>query len=163
MPDKAELRSEEIKRILNKPLHILIRYGISIIFILFTILLIISYYIPYTETIEFSSVIVQEKQTNKNLFYVKVLAPYLNILKIQKGQSAIIYLEEYKDKLDEKVNGKITYISQNIIFLSGKSYYPIYIGINKNIFTKNKTGSRIRGKIQFIYSEKTIFNRIIGR
>lgn len=165
--EKIELRSEKVRKIIGQIPPRIIRTGTSILFLVFFLLLAGSYFIPYPETVEVNVILKQGKRTNESLFYAEALIPYSYLLKIQKGQSAVISVDGYERNTYGVINGKVIYMNHDVITLSGKAYFRTCLWLIQGMTTtqnkKIEFHSRMPGKAQIIYSKNTLFNRIIDQ
>ncbi len=165
--EKIELRSEKVRKIIGQIPPRIIRTGTSILFLVFLLLLAGSYYIPYPEMVEVNVILKQGKPGDESSFYAEALIPYAYLLKIQKGQSAVISIDGYEKNTYGIINGKVIYTNHDVITRSGKAYFRVCIRFaNGMTTTQNKKiefHTRMQGEAQIIYSKNTLFNRIIDQ
>lgn len=79
--ENIELRSEQVQKIIGQIPSILTRSGISIIGIIVALLLTVTVFVPYPETLEGEVTI--EENDNENT-YAKGLLPYTFITQIKR-------------------------------------------------------------------------------
>ena len=153
--DSIELRSEKVRSIIGKMPSLVVRSGIAILFAVFILLLIGSYFFPYTETIQAPAQIIQSKDS---AYIAKVEIPIALQSKIEQGLPVMVEIEGYTknkygqlsgciEKTDSvpviKENHKyliVIVILQNDLCLSGGkiiSYYPSMQG-NATILLKKE-------------------------
>ena len=95
-PDNIELRSESVQEILGSPPRWIIRWGINIIFIIVTGLVVGSYFFKYPDIILATITVTNEKLPNECIKVVgKILLPSKGSGKIKKGQNVNVKFDNY--------------------------------------------------------------------
>jgi len=153
--NSIELRSERVRTIIGKMPSSVVRNGITILFVVFILLFIGTYFFPYTETFNLKAQIIKY---NDSTFTAKINIPIEMQAKIEKGVLVAVELEGYTknrygqlygqiDNIDSipLINGDDKFIicfvnyNENLILSKGKiaPYYPSMQG-NATIFLKKR-------------------------
>ncbi|MFH1005099.1 MAG: hypothetical protein V1781_06355 [Bacteroidota bacterium] len=160
--NQIELRSEEVKEIMGKVPHYIIRLGISLIFFIIVALFVISIFIKYPEKI--ISEITIENTLNNN-FIAKVKVPVKNISKIKVNQKVILKLNQYSFIEYGAINNKISNVNYNSVIDNGKQYYIVEIMIGKEIITNSNKHliyiDGLSGTAEIIINEKSLIYKLI--
>ena len=94
--ENIELRSESVQEILNRPPRWIIRWGISIFFIIITVLVLGSYLFKYPDVISADITLTKEKSPNDCTQIIgKILIPSKGSGKVKKGQNVIVTFDNY--------------------------------------------------------------------
>lgn len=165
MPDKKdniELRSEKVRNIIGQIPPFLIRSGISVIFIVVIVLLVMSYFFKYSYTIETEIIFANKNNTITN----EVKIPADEIKRIKSGQSVIITFSNIPNMNKECVKGKLGTVKREITIKSDEAYYTANINIPNQIKTiqgsKLLINNNIKAKAEIITEPISFFNRIIS-
>jgi hypothetical protein len=95
-PENIELRSESVQEILSRPPRWIIRWGISIIFLIVTGLVAGSYFFKYPEVIPATLIVTKEKQPNEcTKITGKTILPAKGSGKVKKGQKINVKFDNY--------------------------------------------------------------------
>lgn len=154
--ENIELRSENIRKIIEQIPPTLIRSGIGIITLIFVLLLAAAAFVPYPETLEGEVTI--EENDNENT-YAKGLLPYTFITQIKKDMSVEIELEGFNAREYGYQHGIISYVSPEVITNNKKNYFAFIIILKENPFIQKG----MKGHVSVILSNKTLLERIISK
>jgi len=128
--DNIELRSEKVRNIIGQIPPILIRFGITLIFIIIIGILTGTYFFKYNYTIK-TTAIVEQKNSSINI-KVKVAANEIN--KVKKGQKVILNFNNIPNLYNQQIAVKVQTIP-NVIEISKNGGYFIINIILLNDFT----------------------------
>lgn len=154
--ENIELRSENIRKIIERIPPTLIRSGIGIITLIFVLLLAAAAFVPYPETLEGEVTI--EENDNENT-YAKGLLPYASITQVKKDMSVEIELEGFNAREYGYQHGIISYVSPEVITNNKKNYFAFIIILKENPFMQKG----MKGYVSVILSNKTLLERIISK
>lgn len=154
--ENIELRSENIRKIIERIPPTLIRSGIGIITLIFVLLLAAAAFVPYPETLEGEVTI--EENDNENT-YAKGLLPYASITQVKKEMSVEIELEGFNAREYGYQHGIISYVSPEVITNNKKNYFVFIIILKENPFMQKG----MKGYVSVILSNKTLLERIISK
>ncbi|RGN31393.1 HlyD family secretion protein [Bacteroides oleiciplenus] len=154
--ENIELRSENIRKIIERIPPTLIRSGIGIITLIFVLLLAAAAFVPYPETLEGEVTI--EENDNENT-YAKGLLPYTFITQVKKDMSVEIELEGFNAREYGYQHGIISYVSPEVITNNKKNYFAFIIILKENPFIQKG----MKGYVSVILSNKTLLERIISK
>lgn len=154
--ENIELRSENIRKIIERIPPTLIRSGIGIITLIFVLLLAAAAFVPYPETLEGEVTI--EENDNENT-YAKGLLPYTFITQVKKDTSVEIELEGFNAREYGYQHGIISYVSPEVITNNKKNYFAFIIILKENPFIQKG----MKGYVSVILSNKTLLERIISK
>ena len=149
---QVQLRNEKIRNIIGEIPPALIRYGITIIFILFCLLFVAFYFLPYTENITCNIII----STNDTGLYAKGKLPYSYINAISINTPVNIELEGFNKDDFGLINGTISHINDSVVVENNKNYFYFDITFLELHGLKNSQ----TGIGNIIISDKTIFENI---
>lgn len=144
--------SREVQDILGKPPSWLIRWGITVLFLIIASLVGGCYFIKYPEVITVPATVVpvQTASDNNDSVAVKIQIPSNLHDKVKKGQSAIIKLHDYSFMQYGVLNGiiyDVDSISEEIQTDNGIVY--LYSGtVNLNNNTTTSTGVSIPVRVR---------------
>ena len=154
--DSIELRSEKVRSIIGKMPSLVVRSGITILSVVFVLLLVGSYFFPYTETVHVSAQIIR---TEDSSYIAKLEIPIAIQSKIEQGLPVMIEIEGYTKNKYGQLSGYIErkdpipvikedhkYLAANVILQNGLhlsggkiiSYYPSMQG-NATILLKEES------------------------
>ena len=160
--DNIELRSEKVRNIIGQIPPFLIRSGISVIFIVIIVLLVMSYFFKYSYTIE-TEIIFAKKN---NVITNEVKIPANEIKRIKAGQSVVITFANISNMNNECIEGKLGTVKREITIKSDKAYYTANINIPNQLKTiqgsKILINNNIKAKAEIITEPISFFNRIIS-
>jgi len=108
--EQIELRSEKVRNIIGQIPPSIIRYGIIVIFLIIIILLTVSYFFKFPETI--NTIAYFKIQNNTPVTYVNI--PANSIDKVKKGDKVIIIFDNILNLNNEKIETKIAVINSKI-------------------------------------------------
>jgi hypothetical protein len=134
--DTIELRSEKVRNIIGKVPPRIVRSGLSVLATVFGLLLISSYFFPYTETIHASAQIIPSDSSH---YYAVVDIPITLQPRISNRLEVMIEIEGYNKNSYGQIKGHIE--SRNPVPLgNGKNkQIEIYIALTNNLTTANGT------------------------
>jgi len=139
--NSIELRSEKVRSIIGKIPPKIIRSGIFVLFTVFILLIIGSYFFPYSETIT-TPVQIRAYQTlsahSLSKKYIAVAyVPVSLQSKVTKGLEAMVEIEGYS----KNTNGQIVCIVQSrmdtTIIKNNKKYILFNLSLNNGLITSN--------------------------
>lgn len=168
MPNEIlNIRSEEVNEILGKPPKAIIRWGISIVFIIVLLILTGSYFIPYPSIMETTAEVsfiedktnsILEKDSDSNLIIELAIEKNVkNIQNIKQKQEVSFQLinNRGEDFFYKGLINKIDITSENIIL-------NIEISENhKNINPETSKGLKI--PIFIVTDNQSLLNRILSK
>ena len=92
--DNIELRSEKARNIIGRIPPRIVRSGIAVLSIVFLILLVSSYFFPYTETISAPVRIIQATKEPQS-YYGVITVPISLQSRTETGQQTVLEIEGY--------------------------------------------------------------------
>jgi hypothetical protein len=146
--DKFELRSEKVRHIIGEIPSSIVRYGIIVITIITFGLLVLAYFIPYTETVDANI-----KMENAHQGTIRIPYEYVNIVKT--GMAVRIELEGYSHR---DVHAKISSISHAPLNTGKARIFSANVRIIDCTCKKGDTG-----KATILISDESLLKRIIGQ
>jgi len=159
--EQIELRSEKIRNIIGQIPPQIIRYGISVLFIVFVLLLTLSYFFKYTYSI--NTTIILKKENGKLIGQIKI--PANEIPKVKIGYTVRISFNNIPKMTDEYIDSRIIEVPKTIEISKSEAYSYSIIQLtdsllsnkgNKICISENLTTNAI------IFTEKiSFFERII--
>ena len=158
--DDIELRSEKIRNLIGQIPPVIVRAGISVIFVITLLLLVGSWYFRYEYNIK---TIATVSQNSENLIIILKI-PANEISKIKSGQKVILNFNNIPNLYNENIVTEIQTVPNTIEVTKDGGFYMVEINITEK--TKTETGKTlsIRTKIQAdaeIVTDKTsLFDRI---
>ena len=93
MPQQNTFYSEEAQEIMGRMPSRLVRWGLACIFFIFLIILAISFFIRYPQTI--SGPVVIDRETKSEVFVGRMIVPSHNLGRLHTGQQVRIRLNAY--------------------------------------------------------------------
>ncbi|MGC9151771.1 MAG: hypothetical protein ACP5F6_08435 [Microbacter sp.] len=134
--DTIELRSEKVRNIIGKVPPRIVRSGLSVLATVFGLLLIGSYFFPYTETIHASAQIIPSDSSH---YYAVADIPIILQARISNGLEVMIEIEGYNKNSYGQIKGHVG--SRNPMPLgNGKNkQIEIDIALDNNLTTANGT------------------------
>jgi hypothetical protein len=148
-PDKIELRSEKVRNLIGQMPPFLIRTGLSVIFLIITVLIIGSMYFKFEYTIKTSAII--EPQNEITLIGLKI--PANEIKKVKSGNKVILNFDHIPNLYNEKIITEIQAIPNEIEISEKGGFYLAGIRLSEKVKTE-------AGK-ELIIRYKTSANAII--
>ncbi len=129
--DNIELRSEKARNIIGKIPPVIVRSGISIVAAVFFVLLVCSYYFPYTETIS-TTVSIEHSP----LGYYGIASFPINLQsKIENGEQAMIEIEGYSKNKFGQVKGVVCRKDSVPKVIRGEKRIVFHIALNGKLIT----------------------------
>jgi len=128
--DSIELRSEKVRSIIGKIPSIVVRSGIGILFVVFILLFIGSYFFPYTETIQVSAQIIPLEDST---YSAKVEVPIALQSKIEQGLSVMIEIEGYSKNKYGQLSGCIDQTEPIHVTRGEHKYLVVNINLNNDL------------------------------
>ncbi|MDR2836679.1 MAG: hypothetical protein LBV69_10920 [Bacteroidales bacterium] len=169
MSNNIELRSKEIQEIVGKVPPIIIRIGISSIFIVLIIIVTCLYFIPYNK---FLSVDVEIYKTN-NEYLCKAYIPINKINDIQIGKIVFLNIKQLDNQDFIPIKSKIDSICYNTEIINnerfqtshGQLFYIAYFSINnENIIYNNiKFLNELSGTANIEINKKNMLKKFLGK
>lgn len=124
--DNIELRSEKTRQIIGMVPSGIVRYGTLIITIIISILLAVSYFVPYPESLK-STVMV--KSTDDEIFICAYI-PYSHINSVREGMRAKIEFEGYPASEYGHCTATIRQIDKKVHHYDGANYFVVSLVID---------------------------------
>lgn len=155
--DNIELRSEKTRQIIGMVPSGIVRYGTLIITIIITVLLAVSYFVPYPENLQANATVVVDADGKLN---VCAYIPYSHINTIHEGMSAEIEFEGYPSADYGYVSATISHLDKEVTNINGQNHFKI----NMNFNTNNKIilFEGINASANILVSDNSILQKIIG-
>jgi hypothetical protein len=113
---------------------LVIRSGIAVLFIVFVLLLIGSYFFPYTETIQVSAQIISSKDSS---YSAKVEIPIALQAKIEQGLPVMIEIEGYTKNKYGQILGYIARKDSITVMKEGHKYLIAFLNLPDNLRLSN--------------------------
>lgn len=150
--DSIELRSEKVRNIIGKVPPRLIRSGTLILFIVFLLLLIGSYFFPYSETIVVP-VQIEESQTQithiTSKSYIAVAFVPIDIQsKVAVRQKLVIEIEGYNKNTHGQLMSEVYSRTNKPIVKGNKKYILFYLSLQNGLITNNGTSISFYNNMQ---------------
>lgn len=139
--ENIELRSEKVRNIIGQIPPKLIRIGISLIFIVFTGVIIGSYFFEYDYTIKTSAYM--SKQGDSIIVQIKI--PVNEINRIKKGQRLILNFDKIPNMYGQRIISSISNLSSAIQVSEKGGYYTSVCYLAENIETETGIKLQING------------------
>lgn len=141
--DSIELRSEKVRSIIGKVPPRLIRSGTLVLFIVFFLLLISSYFFPYSETIVVP-VQIEEYQTQtthitSNSYIAIAFVPIDIQSKVAVGQKSVIEIEGYNKNTHGQLVSEVYNRTNKPIIKEKKKYILFQLALQNGLTTNNGT------------------------
>jgi len=158
--DNIELRSEKVRNLIGQIPPVIIRAGISVIFLIILILLIGSWFFKFEYTIKTTATI---NQNTENLI-IELKIPANEISKIKTGQKVILNFNNIPNLYNEDILTEIQTIPTTLEITEDGGFYTAEIVLPEK--TKTVTGKAlfIRTKTQanaeIITDKISLFDRI---
>lgn len=156
----AELHSEEVHEIINRPPSWLVRWGITLLFSLTVVLIGGCWLIKYPEIVSVPVILTSSVEPRGDHFQGLVKISQANLGKISVGQKVLVKLEAYPDSKYGMVEGILSHISLS----SGKDgAYSGYISFPEKLKTRYghvliyRNG--LRGQAEIITADKHLAER----
>ena len=156
--DNIELRSEKTRQIIGMVPSGIVRYGTLIITIIITVLLAVSYFVPYPENLQANATVVVDADGKLN---VCAYIPYSHINTIHEGMSAEIEFEGYPSADYGYVSATISHIDKNVQNINGQNYFKVYL----NSQSKNTIAlfEGMNGTANILISNKSVLQKMFKR
>ena len=153
--DNIELRSEKTRQIIGMVPSGIVRYGTLIITIIITVLLAVSYFVPYPENLQANATVVVDADGKLN---VCAYIPYSHINTIHEGMNAEIEFEGYPSADYGYVSATISHIDKTVHNINGQNFCVLYMSIPENNNVTMLSG--MKGTANILTSDKGIFQKI---
>lgn len=180
MDKKIEIRSEEIQEILGKPPQWLVRWGVSIMFITVSILIIGSFFYKYPEKITTIIVIHTENMpatiVSKNTGKIDELFVYDNqfvesgtpLAVIESGANFndVVFLKQYIDTIKNTINSEknVLYpIHRNLLLGDIQQSYNSYSKAYSDINVFQETTSFVENKIANLHRQLSQYKSLYSK
>ena len=159
--EQIELRSEKIRNIIGQIPPKIVRYGISVLFIVFVLMIILSCYFKYTYSIKTIAII--KKENNKLIGQIKI--PANEILKVKAGYTVRLSFTIIPNMTDEYIDCKIIYVPKIIDISTVEAYSYSSIQLPNSLISNkgNKIilSENITANAEIITEKISFFERII--
>ena len=132
--DSIELRSEKVRSIIGKMPSFVVRSGIAVLFAVCILLLVGSYFFPYTETIHVPAQIIQ---SDNSTYIAKIEIPITLQSKIETGLPVMIEIEGYTKNKYGQLFGHIAGKDSIPVMKDGHKYLIINIYLQDNLRLSN--------------------------
>lgn len=153
--EKIELRSEKIRHIIGQVPSRIIRSGITILSIIVALMLAVSYYIPYPETLSTTSVFANNRE-------VELFIPYSEITRIKTGLPVLLELEGYPKNQFGVLRGSIAALDSTIVTIGGINYFCATVPLEKKEIELLKPVKGMKAMALITVNKQTIFQRIFS-
>lgn len=151
--DNIELRSEKVRNLIGQVPPVIIRAGISVIFIIILILLIGSWFFKIEYTIKTTAAIYQ----NNDSLIIQLKIPANEISKIKPGQTVILDFNNIPNLFNEKMVTEIQNIPNTLEIKDGGFYTTEIILQGK---TKIESGRILSIKKEIKINAKIVTDKI---
>jgi len=159
--DNIELRSEKVRNLIGQIPPVIIRAGISVIFIIILVLLIGSWFFKFEYTIKTIATINQ----NNDLLVIKLKIPANEISKIKTGQKVILDFNNIPNLFNEKMVTEIQIVPDILEITEDGAFYNAEILLKEKPKTGSGTALSIQKEIEVnaeIVTDKiSLFDRIM--
>lgn len=141
--DSIELRSEKVRSIIGKVPPRLIRSGTLVLFIVFFLLLISSYFFPYSETIvvpvQIDKYQTQTTHITSNSCIAIAFVPIDIQSKVAVGQKSVIEIEGYNKNTHGQLVSEVYNRTNKPIVKGNKKYILFHLSLQNGLTTNNGT------------------------
>lgn len=159
--DNIELRSEKVRNLIGQIPPVIIRAGISVIFIIILVLLIGSWYFKFEYTIKTTATINQ----NNDLLVIKLKIPANEISKIKTGQKVILDFNNIPNLFNEKMVTEIQIVPDILEITEDGAFYNAEILLKEKPKTETGIALSIQKKIkvnaEIVTDKISLFDRIM--
>lgn len=135
--ENIELRSEKVRNIIGQIPPVIIRLGITIIFIIILALLIGSYFFRYQYTIKTTALIKEQGST----YSIEIKIPGNEISKVKTGQPVILDFNNIPNLYNQQLKTSIQAIPNRLEISQNEGYYLLKVKLSGMI--KTETGEAI--------------------
>lgn len=160
--ENIELRSEKVRNIIGQIPPKLMRSGISLIFFLFTVVIIGTYFFEYEYTIKTSAKMAKLGDS----IIVQIIIPVNESNRIKKGQKVILDFDNVPNMYGERIISSISNLSSTVQVSGKGGYYTTVCYLPENIETKTGIKLQIIGTItintEILTGKIRFFDRIFG-
>lgn len=158
---EIELRSEKVREIIGQIPPIIIRIGISILFVVIAILLLGSIFFDYEYVIKSKAIIKQENDST--IIILKVAANEIDMVK--PGQKVLLIFDNLPNLYNEIVITKIQSMPNVVEISETGGFYNLEITDSKNLVNEGGRELKIKDEItvnsEIITDKISFFDRII--
>ncbi|GET30783.1 hypothetical protein [Prolixibacter sp. SD074] len=163
--DNIELRSEKVRNIIGKIPPRIVRIGISVLFVIVSVVLVGSYFFRYPETVQGEAVLLSHVDSSSN-YYVQVTLPYRFITKIQQHQSALIEMEGYDKSRYGLLRGKLIKMSRVPVTMRGMEFFKVTIRLDNGMATTQMKRipfyPNMKGNARIVVGEQPLLEKLIA-
>lgn len=163
--DNIELRSEKVRNIIGKIPPRIVRIGITVLFVIVSIVLFGSYFFRYPETVQGEANLLPRVDSSSN-YYVQATLPYRFITKIQQQQRALIEMEGYDKSRYGLLKGKLVEVFPTPITSKGMSFFKVRIRLNNGMTTtqmkKIPFYPNMKGDARIVVGEQPLLEKLIA-
>lgn len=152
--ENIELRSEKVRNIIGQIPPKIIRYGITLIFVIILVMLTGSYFFEYEYTIKTTATIIQKNNSTK----IEIKIPVNEIEKIKIGQKIVLNFDNITNIYNEQVETAIQIIPKKIHIKGNEAFYLAELTITDSLQTKTGKIVLVNGRINA--NAKIITNKI---
>jgi hypothetical protein len=142
--DNIELRSEKVRNIIGQIPPIIIRVGITIIFLIIVGFLTGTYFFKYEYTIKTTALIEQSKDTT----IISVKIPANELEKVKVRQKVVLSLDNIANIYNERISVQIQSIPKKINISDDGGFYNSKIIISGILNSENKNEINIDKKTE---------------
>lgn len=159
--NNIELRSEKVRNLIGQIPPVIIRTGISVIFIIILVLLIGSWFFKFEYTIKTTATINQ----NNDSLIIELKIPANEISKIKIGQKVILDFNNIPNLYNEKMITKIQTLPDILEITEDGGFYNAEIILSNKIKTETgkllfiKKGTKANAEI--VTDKISLFDRIM--
>lgn len=146
------LRSVKVQKIIDTAPSGIIRYGISIMLLVFIIIVLCCLFIHYPKNVKANAVVAED-------FTVKIFIPFVYINEITPGSSVSFEFEGYPVNQYGFRRGNIFEINDKVTTIDNKNYVTVSAIIEDRNY---KLKANMRGTASILISNKTILNYILS-
>jgi len=130
--DNIELRSEKARNIIGQIPPMLIRVGITLIFIIIMAILTGTYFFKYEYIVKTTATIVEQNDTTN----IEIKIPANEIKKIKKGQKVILNFDNIPNLYNEQIITTIQSIPEKMFIQENGGYYFAELTLTGSLYTE---------------------------
>jgi hypothetical protein len=142
--NNIELRSEKVRNIIGQIPPSIIRIGITIVFIIFSVVFVGAYYFKYNYIIDTTAFI----DFNNETTFIQVVIPANEINKIKLGQKVILNLDNIQNLYNKRIELEIEEVPIILKISHNNGYFTSHIIINNDLKTTDGETVEIFDKLE---------------
>lgn len=154
--DNIELRSEKTRQVIGNMPKGIVRYGTTVISLIIIVLLVVSYFVPYPESLK-STVMV--KSTDDEIFICAYI-PYSHINSVREGMRAKIEFEGYPASEYGHCTATIRQIDKKVHHYDGANYFVVSLVIDDSKGIQIYYG--MSGTANILISNQSILKKLLS-